>query len=419
VKLIWFVLVAFISLVEISPAYGELSLRALKRFVVEAKLKKASQRLCEHRKRTCARNPRLASCSKKSIRKVCPAKPKRAPNASPSPKPSASPLPVAPDPRDNEPVVPPQVPPLTLPQIPELALWESHMTQYGRIHCAGLSDPRKTSDEKLAATYYDAQWVYYQIGDYTKDGTWHSCAEEARAIYRDRYVLPNNGAVPGYWDFTHGLLQDYLRTGNTVSRDTVVLLSTRAAYTLDSTPAAWTSDSTLSREVAYAIMAYLNAEDAGAARRARLALLVDQALGHIDQWCVSGTAPYVRPFMVGLTAHALMMYYEKTSDPRVIRALASALDWIWDHTWDETGGAFRYTDRLLNPGDLDPAPDLNLLIAPAYAWMYRQTAQARFLERGDKAFAGGVKRAFLGNAKQFNQNYRLSFEFVRLRNPTP
>ena len=64
------------------------------------------------------------------------------------------------------------------------------------------------------------------------------------------------------------------------------------------------------------------------------------------------------------------------------------------------------------------APDLNLLIAPAYAWLYRQTGDPAYRDRGDQIFAGGVKLAWLG-AKQFNQNYRWSFDYVRWRSGSP
>lgn len=293
------------------------------------------------------------------------------------------------------------------------------MLTYGAKHCAGFSDPSRTFDEKLAASYYDAEWVYYQIGDYTGDSYWYGCAQAAEKIYRDQYVIPNGGLVPGYWNFSHGLMHDYLHTGDESSKAAAILLAEQGAYARDSTPLDWTIDSTLSREVAYAIMAYLNAETLGRPRRARLLPLVEQAFGHLDQWFVAKNAPYVRPFMVSLTSHALISYFESTNDPRVIPALTVAMDWIWDHTWVAAAGAFQYTDRIVNPGDTDPAPDLNMLIAPVYAWLYHQTGLIRFQQRGDLVFSGGVQHAWLENGKQFNQNYRLSIEYVRLRESKP
>lgn len=194
-----------------------------------------------------------------------------------------------------------------------------------------------------------------------------------------------------------------------------MLIAHTAAFATDATPLPATESSELSREVAYTILSYLDAERLGEARRGRLTLLVKQALGHLDEWFVNGKAPYVRPFMVGLTAQALIAYYEAAPDERIPPALARAADWLWDHTWVASAQAMRYTDRQINPGDLDPAADLNLLIAPMYGWLYRHTGEKRFQERGDQIFAGGVRRAYLHGAKQFNQNYRWSFAYVRWR----
>ena len=157
--------------------------------------------------------------------------------------------------------------------VPELALWESHMLQYGRLHGGRFLDG--TYD--FAATYYDAQRVYQQIAEYTGDATWLQVAEVAGDLYRDTYVLPNGGGAAGWWNFTHGLTNDYLTTGDVVSRNAVVQLSLHAAYAADGTPPESTESANLSREVAYAITSYINAELVGEARRARLGLLFGQA----------------------------------------------------------------------------------------------------------------------------------------------
>jgi hypothetical protein len=187
-----------------------------------------------------------------------------------------------------------------------------------------------------------------------------------------------------------------------------------------------------SREVAYAIRAHLNAEKLGAAPRPRTESLVDLALGHIDQWFISKTyrvepgsdpAPegmyYVQPFMVGLTTEALIMWEEKTGDSRVVPAIQVALDWLWDNAWVAEDEAFWYENWVADPSMPFPAkagaPDLNLLIAPAYAWLYKKTCDPVLLERADQLFSGGVAGAYLADGKHFNQNYCWSFTYVKLR----
>src|SRR5947207_484476 len=215
--------------------------------------------------------------------------------------------------------------------IPQIALWEAHMLTYGQVACAYLAAPH-LFEEDLGEVYYDAERVFYQIADYTGDASWNTCAQRAQAVYRDQYVLSaaacwggGFGCVPGYWNFTHGLTLDFLRTGDDTSRNAVIELSRNAAFAADTTPLADTESAWRSREVAYAIMSYINAEKVGAAPRARLPELVDQALGHMDQWfgsqsfrCPSICDPaaavgqyYIQPFMVGLTSEALIMYFDK------------------------------------------------------------------------------------------------------------
>lgn len=303
--------------------------------------------------------------------------------------------------------------------IPNLDDWEAHMTAFGAIHCASLGSSRTDPDTKLLGTYYDAEWIFYRIRDYTGDESWNNCAALAESVYRDGYVRPADSVVPGYWNFTRGLVEDYLRTGDPVSRATAVQLSQFASYNPDWTPLDWTQDAALSREVAYAILAYLNAEDVGEARRPRVDALENQALGHIDQWVVSQSAAYVRPFMVGLTSQALIAYDDRVGDPRIVPALAAAMDWLWDHTWIPDQECFMYTDRSTSSGGMEPAPDLNMLVAPAFAWLYHQTGETRFRDRGDQIFAGGVKHSYIQNAKQFNQSYRWSFDFIRWRASAP
>ena len=332
----------------------------------------------------------------------------KAPAASNTPAPTATPLPPTATP-GSQPTTQPQ------PPLPQLSKWESQMKSYGATHCAMLKNPGTPYDTALNGTYYDAQWVYEQIAEYTGDTTWYSCADAVEKVYRDKYVMASNGAIPGYWNFTHGILEDYIRTNDENSAKAVRLLATNAAYAPDTTPLSYTADAAYSREVAYTIEAYLDQEEMGNARRPKLTALVDQAFDHMDQWFGRKNAPYVRPFMVGLTAHALIRWYDKTGDARVLPAVQKAMDALWSQMWLPAAGAFKYTDRVVDSGGTEAAPDLNLLIVPSYGWLYKKTGDVKYRDQGDAIFVGGVNGAFMVNPKQFNQNYRWSFEYVRDR----
>jgi hypothetical protein len=294
--------------------------------------------------------------------------------------------------------------------------WQEQMLLFGRQHANSLSG--LSGDAALNATYYDAARVFYQIADYTHDPSWLAPAHEAATIYRDQFVMPNNGDVPGYWNFTGGLLLDYQHTGDVRSKDAILLLSNNADFARDGTPLEWTASTVQSREVAYSIMSDLNAETVGQPPPARLGDLVTQAIGHLDQWFVSKTAPYLQPFMAGLTMEALIQYNTAVGgDPRILPAIQSAVDSMWSHNWLPENQSFQYVDQQLSGvGGPDPAPDLNMLIAPAYAWMYHQTGNPMYQQEADAIFKGGVEDAYLQGAKQFNQNYLFAFDFLTWRN---
>src|SRR5579885_750702 len=181
--------------------------------------------------------------------------------------------------------------------IPRLAEWEANMTTYGKQHCAKLAP--KTADwaTQAESIYYDGERVFYQIALYTNDPSWKDCAARAEAIYRDGYVLPHQGGAAGFNNFSGGLRMDYHLTQDATSQRAVTLLAQNAAFAKDGTPLNWTADAFYSREVAYVIMAYLNAEAVGEPRRPRLTDMINQALDHIDQWFGRKSASFVRPFM--------------------------------------------------------------------------------------------------------------------------
>jgi hypothetical protein len=62
---------------------------------------------------------------------------------------------------------------------------------------------------------------------------------------------------------------------------------------------------------------------------------------------------------------------------------------------------------------------LNLLIAPLYGWVSLMTGEEKYRRWGDQIFQGGVWSAQLTGPKQFNQNYRWSFQYLARREGAP
>src|SRR2546425_210157 len=161
--------------------------------------------------------------------------------------------------------------------IPQQAYWLMNMIQFGRSHC---NNPDSN---------YDAERVFYQIQGYTEDPTWKACGDTSKAWYRDQYVLSNNGQIPGYWVFTKGLMLDYQRTQGSQSKAAVELLATISPWARDGYPNEWTLDYSVSREMAYALMAYVDYELLGNPNRPRYDVFLNSVLGHVDQWFVTQT----------------------------------------------------------------------------------------------------------------------------------
>src|SRR2546422_7335164 len=178
----------------------------------------------------------------------------------------------------------------TEPPIPELARWESQMLSFGQVHCASVTQ-LLSLEQLFWAIEYDAGRVYYQIADYTGDPFWSTCGQLAEAVYRDQYVLPINGGAAGHVNYTTGLRMDYRHTGQVASQQAAVLLSQNAAYAKDGTPLEWTRSADFSREVAFAVLSYINAEALGEPPRQRRVAPVPPAPDPTDPGVVRVARP--------------------------------------------------------------------------------------------------------------------------------
>jgi len=293
-----------------------------------------------------------------------------------------------------------------LAALPSLAKYNEQMLTKGR---AQLGNREAISLWEGSAWYYDGTRVAYQIADYTGDSTFAEYAKNPLDVYRP-YVIDNNGGIPGYRVFAQGLRMHFERTGETQSKQAAISLL-NAAYGANGLPTAVLIPETLSREVAYAINTMLEAEKLGQPRHTRLTEYVDIALGHIDQWFVTEKYQRMAPFMFALTAEALIKYHEATGDTRILPALKVGAEWIWAKAWVPANKAFVYEI----PGDPAGAPDLNLIIVPVYGWIYSQTGDKSYIDKGDQIFAGGVDGAWLDQGKQFSQSYRWSMDYLKWR----
>jgi hypothetical protein len=309
---------------------------------------------------------------------------------------------------------PPPPDPTVVPPIPELANWEWHMVQYGAQHCDPGSIAWAIGSHGVQTEgnvwYYDGTKVYQQIAEYTQNPDWYTCAAYTNSAYKSWVQTVSQSALGGWRVFPHGLANDYRRTGDPSSKDSAIRLALYSAF-------AWSGGSPicgLSRETAYVLNAYVVAEELGEPRHPMYATAVDNLLSQLQKSFVTNECTFVVPFMMGLTMEALIHHYEHSGDTRVLPAIETAADQMWARYWNADAEAFFFTSDLT-----EVAPDVNLLIAPAYAWLWQKTGAPRHLDRGDAVFAGGVRQAWLDGGKHFSQNYRSSFDYVKWRSQAP
>ncbi len=301
------------------------------------------------------------------------------------------------------------------PPIPKLRQWRDTMRDLASLWC----NP-KHPDQALAfgvesqVWYYDGARVYFQIADYTGDRKWENCAFNVARQYRD-YVTTGDGKVPGYRVFPHGLRMAYERSKDESYRRAVMLLAKNSPYAQQG----GMFGSEWVRENAYAAEAYINAEKLGAPRDPRLARVVDYLLAYFEMSFVSRVTPGHQTFMDGLAAEALIEAYGLTKDPRVLPTLEIMCDWMWREGWDHKRKQLVYNPEPKGPNCTDGcqsyATDLVNLVAPAFAWVWRQTGEDKYRAEGDDLFAHALDSDISYSGKIFSQNYRWSFDYVRWR----
>jgi hypothetical protein len=298
---------------------------------------------------------------------------------------------------------------------PGLAQYNQQMITHGRNQLCNKEQIELSGLWEGNAWYYDGTRVAYQIAEYTHDESFKTCALYPLNVYRPYVGI--EGKIPGWRNFATGLRMHFDQTRDVNSKNAVVALL-NAAYGANGITTVGMIPEGTSREVAYAIITMLETEKVGQPRHARLAEYVDIALGHLELWFVAGQYVRMAPFMFALTSEALIRYYEVTQDPRILPELKRGADWIWQNAWvaGDRSFCYEYTPTIAQNNCAKGAPDLNLLIVPVFGWIYSQTGDSSYIDKGDQIFIGGVEGAWLDQGKQFNQSYRWSMDYLKWRN---
>lgn len=325
--------------------------------------------------------------------------------------------------------------PTSYPAIPSLSTWATDATTYGATWCSNVGVPGC----EQCASYYDGEKGYQEIAAYTNDTSWLTCAAHVEANYRDSYVIPNNGQVPGYNTFTAGLAQDFLSTGDTTSKNAINLLATNSAYAQVSLKGGVLGNYRYTREAAYLLKAYVNNYRVGNGTSTYMTQVLNSVLANVDQQCIhpiTSASMEVQPFMLGLSMDALWDYYDYINqDTRIPVAVKSCIDYMKANMYVDTAGRYgagthsffynsvQYAAAVdsTNCGSVSCSNSdirsLNLLIVKNWGRIFRYTGTQSYQVDGDDIWVQGLQGfcPSCNNGKQFSQTYMLSKGYVDAR----
>jgi hypothetical protein len=303
---------------------------------------------------------------------------------------------------------------------------------------------------------YDGGRVYQQIADYDYNTIgmpgyqdpahrdhWKRCAQAVLDPFKNALIATHGGIIiePDIHPF--GLEMNYFRTGDAGDVQAINFMAGNPSW---GSAYAGGLLAGSARVTGYMLDAVLAAEMTGQPRNtAFLPRTVDIILGYFDQlrnlnFNDPNTQMFdAHPFMFGADMEALINYYEldlaegHTPDARIPLEIKKTLDWLSANAYVPSTHTQVYNfydlprDPNLVPGTDFGATELNDLVAPAYAWYWSKTGDAASLAMGDDLFNHAFDSASFNNpngyldsgwtwgAKEFNQIYKWSFDFVRWR----
>jgi len=313
------------------------------------------------------------------------------------------------------------------PAVANKAAWWSKLIDFAGYHKTNLHNNANdgNSDLGLFHQYYDGAASAFKILDYTSDSaTWTPLVNYFRTAWNTYYVLPNNGGVTGFRKFTHGNLEDVLRNNSfkTESLNAMNLIAANGAYSASGDVSPKQAQVPLDRECAYSLETFINLGRARAltpTETARRDQLFEWCLAHLDSY-TNGVALYMKFFMAGLVCRALVDYWGYVAqDARIPTKIKAVCDYAWGF-WDSVKGAWPYADKPTGePDDGYYYADTNMLLAPAFAWIWYQRGIEDYRTRANTIFQASipvysnsdntwVSGAYVGTAanplgKQWNQ----------------
>lgn len=332
------------------------------------------------------------------------------------------PTPTPPGPTPEPPIPPDPGPPTPVPPTEDEITWFNIYDQYLGYNDTYVLTQGLESDNALTANQYDGQLCNFRMADYRQTTTpyWLQ-ADHQNTIYT-HYGDTSGWVIPGYFCQSEGLAERYVRMGDAAALTDLNSLMNNGNYMYTVPGQTGLNDQgrtpqtrhEISREFAYCIMGYIQLARFQALTAAQVLrrdqcfndtlIIADDWSGNIGQPPASQQATYCRPFIVSLSARSIIAYCETVASPvqrtAAIAKLSQLGTYVWTWCWVEASKAMTYTDRIgVNPPDAWaaaedglPAPDLSMLIAPWFAWLWSVTRNTTWKDRALAIFEGSIPR---------------------------
>jgi hypothetical protein len=287
----------------------------------------------------------------------------------------------------------------------------------------------------ITENYYDRAMFHWVWWARTGDVKYWIRAVHYLMAYRENYMRGYDYRVQPHNMMVEGFELHYLLTGDEESRYGVgamasMLTSPSWIGRIDENVPSYMEGRIMSRILLGILTAHrLELETADSRQTKNMRDLATEAVGRIlNRQTSLGTYPAEVTcgeqlnYMTGLINEVFAKYYDLIHpDPRIPAAIAKSLDYMWSTQWKAADGGFAYLSAGTCEGvgsHTTGSPDLNMLIGHGFGWMYRQTGDAKWRERGDVIFNEGVSKAWFGSStfttaeKQFNESYRSSWQYL-------
>jgi hypothetical protein len=282
----------------------------------------------------------------------------------------------------------------------------------------------------ITPNYYDRALFHWAWWVRTGDAKYWQRAVYYMMAYRENYMRPNGYRVQPHNMQIEGFELHYLLTGDAESwygvGEMADMLASPTGWLgrIDENIPDWMEGRIKSRILLGLLTAY-RLEHTKHDYRALSKEAVDRILrtqqsdGAFRDW---GLCNEQLNYMTGLINEVFAKYYDLVeADSRIPASMEKSLAFMWNTQWKSADGGFAYLSGGSCSGvgsHGEGKPDLNQIIAHGYGWMYRQTKNRTYRDRGDVIFNEGVNRAWFGSStfttadKQWNESYRSSYQYL-------